>query len=171
MLSISEKLCLFQILILFNIFYSTAGDRKSVVKGKSVKISVDLGGRRIIKKNKNDRILAFMDNGPIVKGHTLVIPKEYFDYIVETRAELLCDMAAVIYCFSSRRRHTRFLNVIGVQTCALPICLNSSHIQKSRMPSSACDWSSDRSEEHTSESSPIQNLVCRLLLEIGRASV
>src|SRR6056300_507298 len=50
MLSISEKLCLFQILILFNIFYSTAGDRKSVVKGKSVKISVDLGGRRIIKK-------------------------------------------------------------------------------------------------------------------------
>src|SRR6056300_1455535 len=52
MLSISEKLCLFQILILFNIFYSTAGDRKSVVKGKSVKISVDLGGRRIIKKKK-----------------------------------------------------------------------------------------------------------------------
>src|SRR5210317_1956305 len=34
---------------------------------------------------------------------------------------------------------------------ALPICLNSSHIQKSRMPSSACDWSSDRSEEQTSE--------------------
>src|SRR5210317_2170580 len=36
---------------------------------------------------------------------------------------------------------------------ALPISrLNSSHIQKSRMPSSACDWSSDvRSEEHTSE--------------------
>src|SRR6056300_477917 len=53
MLSISEKLCLFQILILFNIFYSTAGDRKSVVKGKSVKISVDLGGRRIIKKKKS----------------------------------------------------------------------------------------------------------------------
>ena len=27
-------------------------DRKSVVQGKSVKISVDLGGRRIIKKKK-----------------------------------------------------------------------------------------------------------------------
>src|SRR6056300_1069299 len=43
---------------------------------------------------------------------------------------------------SSRRRHTRSLNVTGVQTCALPIDrkstrLNSSHIQKSRMPSSA----------------------------------
>src|ERR1043166_2568547 len=27
--------------------------------------------------------------------------------------------------FSSRRRHTRFRNVTGVQTCALPICLLS----------------------------------------------
>src|SRR6056300_1820138 len=26
------------------------------------------------------------------------------------------------FFFSSRRRHTRFLNVTGVQTCALPIC-------------------------------------------------
>src|SRR6056300_1309560 len=72
------------------------------------------------------------------------------------------------FFFSSRRRHTRFLNVTGVQTCALPISrLNSSHIQKSRIPSSACDWSSDvRSEEHTSElQSHSENLVCRLLLE------
>src|SRR6056300_745339 len=28
----------------------------------------------------------------------------------------------VFFFFSSRRRHTRFLNVTGVQTCALPIC-------------------------------------------------
>src|SRR6056300_1265343 len=46
---------------------------------------------------------------------------------------------------SSRRRHTRFLNVAGVQKSRMPssACdrkstrLNSSHIQKSRMPSSA----------------------------------
>src|SRR3546814_13118089 len=31
-----------------------AGDRKSVVSGKSVSVRVDLGGRRIIKKNKNE---------------------------------------------------------------------------------------------------------------------
>src|SRR3546814_17976446 len=31
----------------------TAGDRKSVVAGKSVSVRVDLGGRRIIKKKKN----------------------------------------------------------------------------------------------------------------------
>src|SRR3546814_20476354 len=31
-----------------------AGDRKSVVSGKSVSVRVDLGGRRIIKKNKKN---------------------------------------------------------------------------------------------------------------------
>src|SRR6186713_2048109 len=51
-----------------------------------------------------------------------------------------------IFFFSSRRRHTRYRYVTGVQTCALPIDrkstrLNSSHIAVSRMPSSA--WSSD----------------------------
>src|SRR3546814_16333476 len=30
-----------------------AGDRKSVVSGKSVSVRVDLGGRRIIKKKRN----------------------------------------------------------------------------------------------------------------------
>src|SRR3546814_13693511 len=31
------------------------GDRKSVVSGKSVSVRVDLGGRRIIKKKKDER--------------------------------------------------------------------------------------------------------------------
>src|SRR3546814_16341940 len=31
------------------------GDRKSVVSGKSVSVRVDLGGRRIIKKKKNNK--------------------------------------------------------------------------------------------------------------------
>src|SRR3546814_20297822 len=33
-----------------------SGDRKSVVKGKSVSVRVDLGGRRIIKKKNNNQI-------------------------------------------------------------------------------------------------------------------
>src|SRR3546814_20676349 len=33
--------------------FKIAEDRKSVVKGKSVSVRVDLGGRRIIKKKKN----------------------------------------------------------------------------------------------------------------------
>src|SRR5210317_2192925 len=50
-----------------------------------------------------------------------------------------------VFFFSSRRRHTRFLNVTGVQTCALPI---SCHNQKTAYEISECDW---KSEEHTSE--------------------
>src|SRR3546814_12167092 len=32
------------------------------------------------------------------------------------------EMKTVIFCCSSRRRHTRCALVTGVQTCALPIC-------------------------------------------------
>src|SRR6056300_1091170 len=53
------------------------------------------------------------------------------------------------FFFSSRRRHTIFLNVTGVQTCALPI---SSRRRQTRTPVT------------------FRNLVCRLLLEIGRAT-
>src|SRR3546814_14647568 len=31
----------------------------------------------------------------------------------------------LIFCFSSRRRHTRCALVTGVQTCALPICIRT----------------------------------------------
>src|SRR5210317_2269422 len=49
----------------------------------------------------------------------------------------------IFFFFSCRRRHTRFLNVTGVQTCALPI-------------------SSRR--RHTRTPVTFRNLVCRLLL-------
>src|SRR6056300_1181706 len=112
MLSISEKLCLFQILILFNIFYSTAGDRKSVVKGKSVKISVDLGGRRIIKKKKGTCICKSIERR---RTCVRVFSMAAFWILFG------CSLLVLAFFFSSRRRHTRFLNVTGVQTCALPI--------------------------------------------------
>src|SRR5881397_4275888 len=35
--------------------------------------------------------------------------------------QLVYAMAVFLFFFSSRRRHTRWLNVNGVQTCALPI--------------------------------------------------
>src|SRR3546814_18257468 len=34
-------------------YWHFPSDRKSVVQGKSVSVSVDLGGRRILKKNKH----------------------------------------------------------------------------------------------------------------------
>src|SRR6056300_1391850 len=69
----------------------------------------------------------------------------------------MCDCDCIFF-FSSRRRHTRFLNVTGVQTCALPIpyttlfrsqaedgtrFLNVTGVQTCALPI--------RSEEHTSE--------------------
>src|SRR5881397_2485271 len=44
--------------------------------------------------------------------------------------------------FSSRSRHTRWLNVTGVQTCALPISLFFFK-QKTAYEMAQCDWSSD----------------------------
>lgn len=41
------------------------------------------------KVYENDHVLAFMDIGPIVKGHTLVIPKEHCDPITAVPATLL----------------------------------------------------------------------------------
>src|SRR5210317_2054527 len=37
-----------------------------------------------------------------------------------------------VFFFSSRRRHTRFLNVTGVQTCALPIFLRARELHTGR---------------------------------------
>lgn len=45
---------------------------------------------------EDERILAFMDIGPIIKGHVLVIPKTHYDNLMETPDEMLaCLIAAV----------------------------------------------------------------------------
>src|SRR3954449_13639662 len=53
---------------------------------------------------------------------------------------------------------------------ALPICLNSGHTLSVCRLLLECDWSSDRSEEHTSELQSHSHLVCRLLLEKTKCS-
>src|SRR6056300_1374274 len=51
----------------------------------------------------------------------------FFFFKLKTAYEISeCDWSSDVcssdlFFFSSRRRHTRFLNVTGVQTCALPI--------------------------------------------------
>src|SRR3954449_13635498 len=65
------------------------------------------------------------------------------------------------YFFFQAEDGIRDESVTGVQTCALPIRLNSSHT----LISYAVFWSSDRSEEHTSELQSHSHLVCRLLLK------
>lgn len=44
---------------------------------------------------EDEDTLAFMDIGPIIKGHTLVIPKTCYDPITETPDEVLCKLIRV----------------------------------------------------------------------------
>ena len=41
---------------------------------------------------EDDDVLAFMDIGPIIKGHALVIPKRHCDPVTDTPDELLAKL-------------------------------------------------------------------------------
>ena len=45
---------------------------------------------------EDDNVLAFMDIGPVAKGHVLVIPKEHSEMITDTGVEVLSDIMAVV---------------------------------------------------------------------------
>ncbi|MDD4372339.1 MAG: HIT family protein [Bacteroidales bacterium] len=44
------------------------------------------------KVAENDRFLAFLDINPLAKGHTLVIPKNEIDYILDMEDSELADL-------------------------------------------------------------------------------
>lgn len=45
---------------------------------------------------EDDRVLAFLDIGPVIKGHALVIPKTHYDPLMETPDAVLADLIAVV---------------------------------------------------------------------------
>ncbi len=45
---------------------------------------------------EDDAVLAFMDIGPIVRGHTLVIPKAHYESLTEMPQELLRRVADIV---------------------------------------------------------------------------
>ena len=47
------------------------------------------------KVAENEKFFAFLDINPLVKGHTLVVPKQEVDYIIDLRDE---DLAAKHVC-------------------------------------------------------------------------
>ena len=49
-----------------------------------------------IKLYEDEQVLAFMDIGPIVKGHALVIPKAHHDALARTPDEVLARVIAVV---------------------------------------------------------------------------
>jgi histidine triad (HIT) family protein len=48
------------------------------------------------KVYEDDSVLAFLDIAPVNIGHTLVIPKEHFENILETPEDLIADMMKVV---------------------------------------------------------------------------
>ena len=48
------------------------------------------------KVYEDQEVLAFMDIGPVAKGHTLVIPKTHHDPITDTPVEVLCQLITVV---------------------------------------------------------------------------
>jgi histidine triad (HIT) family protein len=45
---------------------------------------------------EDEDVLAFLDIGPVVKGHTLVIPKAHYDPITQTPVAVLQKLIAVV---------------------------------------------------------------------------
>lgn len=41
---------------------------------------------------EDETLLAFLDNQPATKGHTLIIPKQHFDYLDDCPEEILAKM-------------------------------------------------------------------------------
>lgn len=44
---------------------------------------------------EDEDVLAFMDIGPIIEGHTLVIPKKHYDPVTETSDEIVARLHVV----------------------------------------------------------------------------
>ena len=81
----------------------------------------------------------------------------------------MCDFCSCIFFFSSRRRHTRYGTVTGVQTCALPISAKQSisnsiqafnqqiNIMKSEISGSLANNNDDRNSNNSNNSNNNSN--------------
>lgn len=65
-----------------------------------------------VKVYEDDDVLAFMDIGPLVKGHTLVIPKLHCDPLSDVPADLLAKVISVVQRVMSAQM--KGLNADGV---------------------------------------------------------
>lgn len=59
---------------------------------------------------EDDEVLAFMDIGPIVKGHALVIPKEHFDPVSGTPDEIVAKLHV-----TAKKIATAQMNAFGAE--------------------------------------------------------
>src|SRR3546814_5508531 len=80
-------------------------------------------------------------------------------------------MVLLLFFFSSRRRHTRFALVTGVQTCALPICIMFAKPKtKVKAPTNMMLLNSTTSSPCHGPNSKLASADYATLEKIGRAS-
>ncbi len=71
--------------------------------------------------HENDEFLAFLDVNPLVKGHTLVIPKMKVDYIFDLDDELLQRMMVFSKDVARKLKDTFPCKKIGVSVVGLEV--------------------------------------------------
>jgi histidine triad (HIT) family protein len=71
--------------------------------------------------HENDEFLAFLDVYPLVKGHTLVIPKIEVDYIFDLDDELLQRMMVFSKDVARKLKNTFQCKKIGVSVVGLEV--------------------------------------------------
>lgn len=49
-----------------------------------------------VKVYEEEKVLAFLDISPVNPGHTLVVPKEHFENILDTPEEVLSDLIKAV---------------------------------------------------------------------------
>ncbi len=82
------------------------------MNGKCVFCSIVKGEIPAIKVYEDADVLAFMDIGPVSKGHTLVIPKMHFDPVVNVPDGILARLIAVVKKIV--RAQVKGLDAVGV---------------------------------------------------------
>jgi histidine triad (HIT) family protein len=71
--------------------------------------------------HENDEFLAFLDVNPLVKGHTLVIPKIDVDYIFDLEDELLQRMIIFSKEVAGKLKDTFPCKKIGISVVGLEV--------------------------------------------------
>lgn len=49
-----------------------------------------------VKVYEDEKVLAFLDISPVNQGHTLVVPKEHFENILDTSEDVLSEMIKIV---------------------------------------------------------------------------
>lgn len=73
------------------------------------------------KVDENEDFLAFLDIQPIIKGHTLVIPKKEIDYIFDIDDKLLADYILFAKSVAKKMDKVFDCNRIGMTVVGLEV--------------------------------------------------